>query len=375
MAKRPTRRPPTSRQAPTPKAALHVAVIGAGMAGVACARTLLQAGHQVTLLERAPAVGGRMLTQRTGFGTFDVGAQYFTVRDARLRRVLDDCPSIVRPWSVSTVRVLDEAGRVLASAPPPKEPHFVAKPTMDALPMHWAEPIAQPERFGGLAARLLLSHQVQQIERDALEPARWQLRCELSADPASPGQAVLGGFDRVALALPHPVAERLLATSALAPALRRRLTDVSVAPCWTLLLAYPQASQPDLGAFGPHWNAARSTHHRISWLTRENCKPGRGSIERWTVQANPDWSRRHLNDGDDRVRDKLLRGFAEITGIHALPSYAEARLWPHAQTVTPLGESHLIDTSLGIGLCGDWCLGHRVEDAFISGLELALALV
>jgi predicted NAD/FAD-dependent oxidoreductase len=23
-------------------------------------------------------------------------------------------------------------------------------------------------------------------------------------------------------------------------------------------------------------------------------------------------------------------------------------------------------------LCGDWCIGHRVEDAFISGLELAL---
>jgi predicted NAD/FAD-dependent oxidoreductase len=28
---------------------------------------------------------------------------------------------------------------------------------------------------------------------------------------------------------------------------------------------------------------------------------------------------------------------------------------------------------MGVGVCGDWCLGHRVEDAFISGLELALA--
>jgi predicted NAD/FAD-dependent oxidoreductase len=33
----------------------------------------------------------------------------------------------------------------------------------------------------------------------------------------------------------------------------------------------------------------------------------------------------------------------------------------------------LFDPALGIGLCGDWCLGHRVEDAFVSGLELALA--
>jgi predicted NAD/FAD-dependent oxidoreductase len=27
-----------------------------------------------------------------------------------------------------------------------------------------------------------------------------------------------------------------------------------------------------------------------------------------------------------------------------------------------------------VGACGDWCLGHRVEDAFVSGLEMALAL-
>jgi renalase len=32
------------------------------------------------------------------------------------------------------------------------------------------------------------------------------------------------------------------------------------------------------------------------------------------------------------------------------------------------------DSDAAIGICGDWCLGHRVEDAFVSGLELALAV-
>ena len=373
MSKRPTRSSPRRRTAASAPA-LHVAVIGAGMAGITCARTLLQAGHRVTLLEQEAAVGGRMATQHTEFGSFDLGAQYFTVRDARFRRVLDDTPALVRPWSVSTVRVLDELGHVLASAPPPTEPHYVAKPGMASLLTHWAEPIAQPERFGNLPAHLLLSQRVTQIERDALEPTRWQLRTEDSRDAPDPGQTVLGGFDRVVLALPHPVAHRLLADSGLAPALRKHLGNVSVAPCWTLLLAFPQASQPDMGSFGPHWNAARSTHHRISWLTRENCKPGRGSIERWTVQASPAWSSRHLSDGEQRVRDKLLKGFAEITGIRAAPPYTSIHRWLYAQTDTPLGRSHLLDAGLGIGLCGDWCLGHRVEDAFISGLELALAM-
>ena len=29
----------------------------------------------------------------------------------------------------------------------------------------------------------------------------------------------------------------------------------------------------------------------------------------------------------------------------------------------------------GVGLAGDWCLGHRLEDAFVSGLELALRML
>jgi predicted NAD/FAD-dependent oxidoreductase len=47
----------------------------------------------------------------------------------------------------------------------------------------------------------------------------------------------------------------------------------------------------------------------------------------------------------------------------------------YAKTSQPLGQSHLWNKDQGIGLCGDWCLGHRAEDAFVSGLELALAVL
>ena len=72
---------PSSRRTAT--VPLHVAVVGGGMAGVVCARTLVQAGHRVTLFEKSREFGGRMATRRTEFGGFDHGAQYFTVRDAR----------------------------------------------------------------------------------------------------------------------------------------------------------------------------------------------------------------------------------------------------------------------------------------------------
>lgn len=358
----------------TPAEPMHIAVVGAGMAGVACARTLLQAGHQVTLIEKSRGYGGRMATRETAFGTFDHGAQYFTARDARFARVLLDVQGIVRPWSASTVRVLDERGSILASAPPPREPHYVAKPGMNALVSHWAQPIALPEQFGGLPARSILQHRVMRIERDALDASQWQLRTDDLSVEGEEGHEVLGGFDRVILAIPHMQALELLTTSGLSPGWQSQLQAITVAPCWTLMVAFPNAMQPGMKGFGPHWNAARSVHHRISWLTREGSKPGRGGIERWTIQASPDWSARHLNDSAERVQAKLLKAFAEVTGIRAQPSHVQTHRWHYAQTQQPLGQSHLYDPAQGLGLCGDWCLGHRVEDAFVSGLELALAM-
>jgi len=150
------------------------------------------------------------------------------------------------------------------------------------------------------------------------------------------------------------------------------LSKVAIAPCWTLMLAYPHAVRPGLTTLGPQWNAARSTHHRIAWLARESSKPGRNVVERWTVQASPAWSAEHLEDDEARVQAKLIKAFAEVTGIRAQPSHADTRRWRYAQTTHPLGKSHLWDASTSLGACGDWCLGHRLEDAFVSGLELAL---
>ena len=50
----------------------------------------------------------------------------------------------------------------------------------------------------------------------------------------------------------------------------------------------------------------------------------------------------------------------------------QARCWPEAQTQVPVGAPHLWDAKARLGVAGDWCTGHRVEDAFLSGLTLAL---
>jgi renalase len=342
----------------------HIAVVGAGIAGITCARTLAQAGHRVTVFEKSGGVSGRMATRNTEFGGFDHGAQYFTVRDARFEKALAIASGLVRPWSANTVRILDELGRVVASSPPAREAHWVATPGMNALVQQWAQPLAD-------AGQLVLESAVIRIEADKLHPERWQLQTE------GPGtdSRVHSNFDAVVLAIPSAQAHALLLNSKLEKPLLAALAGVTVAPCWTLMLAFPQALQPTLSHLGPQWNAARSTHHRIAWLARESSKPGRGPIERWTVQASPEWSQRHLEDDAERVKAKLLKAFTEVTGIRAEPSHATVHRWRYAQTTKPLGKTHAWDAKSRIGACGDWCLGHRVEDGFVSGLEMALAII
>jgi predicted NAD/FAD-dependent oxidoreductase len=341
----------------------RIAIVGAGMAAIACARTLVQAGHSVTAFEKSHGAGGRMSTRSSAFGSFDHGAQYFTVRDARFELALATVPGLCRRWSANTVQVLDSHGLVAEAGLPEREPHWVAKPGMSALVKAWAKPLQESKS-------LELQTRVVAIEKDGLNPKQWQLRTEGADD----SRHVFGGFDAVVLAIPGPQAYSLLQTQAKAAALAKKVEKSSVAPCWTLMLAFPQAVQPGLTTLGPQWNAARSTHHRIAWLARESSKPGRGTIERWTVQASAAWSQEHLQDDPSRVIAKLTKAFTEVTGIRAEPAHAEVHRWLYAKTEKPLGVPYLWDAKANIGVCGDWCLGHRVENAFISGLEMALAI-
>ena len=46
----------------------NIAIIGAGMTGVVCARNLKDAGYETIIFEKSRGIGGRMATRRTSEG-------------------------------------------------------------------------------------------------------------------------------------------------------------------------------------------------------------------------------------------------------------------------------------------------------------------
>lgn len=110
----------TARQRSTPDAL----VVGAGLAGIACALDLCRAGLRVTLLEASDGVGGRMRTDRRDGFLLDRGFQVFNtaypqvkrrlaLRDLRLRPFT---PGLLAQTSEGRVRIADPTRRLRAAA-------------------------------------------------------------------------------------------------------------------------------------------------------------------------------------------------------------------------------------------------------------------
>ena len=68
---------------------MSVVIVGAGLAGLACARTLQRHGVEVTVLEASDGVGGRVRTDLVDGHRLDRGFQILLTAYPEAQRVLD----------------------------------------------------------------------------------------------------------------------------------------------------------------------------------------------------------------------------------------------------------------------------------------------
>lgn len=317
-----------------------VAVIGAGISGLAAARTLVDRGFDATVFDKGRGVGGRMSTRRTAVGRFDHGAQYFTARDERFRQRVDDwCDAgVVERWSGRVIEL--ECGRVSQRA---SADRFVGVPGMNAICKRLAREVV-----------VNTGKRVVSVRRDST----WQLAAE---------DQQLGEFDHLIVSIPAEQSAELLGERT---ELIAEIRAASLAPCWAAMFAFVDPVDfPADGIF--------VKNSPISWMCRDTSKPARlSSSECWVVHASADWSSQNIDRDADSVAGELLaQFFRELQVEPARPVHAVAHRWRYASPVHHLAEGFLQDQSQQLSICGDWCLGNRVEAAFLSGTAAAEALI
>ncbi|MBS7538015.1 NAD(P)/FAD-dependent oxidoreductase [Ancylobacter lacus] len=324
-------------------AAAHIAIVGAGMAGLAAARRLQAAGFAVTLVDKGRDVGGRMATRRaTGFA-FDHGAQFFTARSESFRAVVAQWRAAGQAdiWDAST-------GGAGALAEGAAEPMLVGTPGMTA-----------PCRAMAAGLPVALACTVTGLHRDGVG-----YTLSTATGPVdTPGN---GRFDAVLLAVPAPQAAALVAP--LRPGWAGRLASIRYAPCWALMAGFEGRR-----ALPP---SRRPMDDMLRWIAHDSGKPGRAEDGTAVVaHAMPDWSRANLERPAEEIAPLMLARLREVSGITASPVHLAAHRWRYALVEQPLGEACLWDPATRLGLCGDGCLAPRVEAAFASGEALAARLI
>lgn len=314
-----------------------IAVIGAGMTGIICARALVDAGYDVTVFEKSRGLGGRMATRRVGKTlTIDHGAQFITARSDEFKDFMQ------RACKSGTADVWHP--KLEEDEDAPNDDWFVGKPRMNSF----LKPLANGLNIRAKAV-------VSSITR---AEQGWKVAC-LKAEPET--------FDRVICTTPVDQARNLLATET---AMIDAIQNVTVAPCWALLMASEARLRVDA-------EVLRAPTDDIAWMARNNTKPGRGAAGSvWVVHASVDWSRQNLEMDQDDAIDALLALVADIAGKRMpVTTYESAHRWRYAQTETPLGQPFVSSDDGTLYVGGDWCLGARVEYAYQSGNAIADALI
>lgn len=316
----------------------RVAIVGAGMSGLACGHALTEWGYDVVLFDKSRGPGGRVCTRRRESARFDHGAQYFTVSDPQFDRVIQRLgdAGVVAPWVGRFGTWTDGSMSVKDSG----RPRWVGVPRMSALPKAVAY---------GLDIRLQ-----RRIVKITTVENMWALTDDQGG--------VASGFDWVVVTCPGPQAQSLIPV---ASPLYGVAGGFDYQPCWAAMIGFESPVQ-----WG--YDGVALDHDVLAWVARDSSKPGRGDGERWVLHAQPGWSRMNVDTEPEGVLRALRAAFREVSGgLPAETAVGGIHRWLYARSTQVGSRPVNLDPSLRLGLCGDGASGARLEQAWLSGIELA----
>ncbi|MEN2494960.1 MAG: Renalase [Hyphomicrobiaceae bacterium hypho_1] len=302
-----------------------IAIIGAGMSGMACASHLAEAGVNVSVFDKGYNLGGRLATRIQDGFTFNHGAPGFAAEGSAFKSFTD---------KLKLLGALDNIG-------PPDAP-LVGLPYMNCLlkPLTCNIDVHRSVEIGCINKNY----------------EGWGLK-------STKGQ-VYGTFNAVMICIPAAQAQKLITSfkSDWIP----RLKSVAYDPCLTMMIAF-EGKQPN-SKYASHEN------HPLIWrqIRQSNNGEDNDIPSRWVVHASLDWSSRYLECDVTKISNDFAREFLHLHNIeYKNPLFLQSHRWRYARVSNPLGRPSLFDDKLGLGLAGDWCLGPTVENAFDSGIDAA----
>lgn len=314
-------------------------IVGAGISGLLAARLLQANDVDVTVLDKARGVGGRMATRRIHDAVFDHGAQYFTARDPIFKQLINRMTLVgaAKEWAHG-FSMADGTFKNTG------EPRFRGAEGMTSIPKYIAQ---------SLDVRLQTK-----VTRIDLLNEQWQLTAEHGES-----------FSSDALIVTSPVPQSLNMMAAgnftLPTDAQSALEAIDYDPCiavMVLLNAAGNIPQP-----GGVWHSGEP----IYWIGDNQQKGISPQHQAVTIHAGPEFSDQHIDDLD-QAGQRLLEAAADwLGGLDNVQDYqVHGWRYSHPQVLYP-NECLKIDEPLPLIFAGDAFAGPRVEGAALSGIAAA----
>ena len=317
----------------------EVLIVGAGIAGLRAARTLHDAGKAVVVLEKSRGLGGRAATKRLHGTHADHGAQYFTTRDPRLQSQIDEWvgTGVLKVWTRGFHKLTPDG----LEAPDEGYPRYAFPDGMNT--------------FGKLLG-------------DGLDVRREALVTGLAKTAGGWNVTLADGTPYTAetLILNAPAPQALiLGQGVFSSATQDALSRVTFAPCLALMAGFAQTA--------PEWSGIEAKDGPVSWLANDSGKHSRTDTKETTLvlHGSPAFSEVHLETPETALPEMLA--VAASLGF-TNPSWTQIQRWRFSKVTQPYDGSYLKEDD-SLYLCGDWCGGAKVEAAYLSGLEVAGAVL
>ena len=323
---------------------MRVGVVGAGVAGLAAARTLAQKGCEVTVFEAADHVGGRCRTVRVGEYVFDPGATSIVPRG--------------HPVEALVTEELDATGLVSITSP---------------VLTHDGRRIFQGD---GMAAQSRYCY-VQGIQRfaellaDGLNVQKGR-RIEAIEAPKDGGYSVLGqAFEALVLATTSTEAERLMSVVGD----QRKAFNTRYRSCISVMLGFAREFHAQYHAI-----VAIESVHPMHWLSIETLKVPQGRAPEGhtalVVQMGPKFSKWNFEADDAAVVEDALVDVERVLGKgFESPTVQAIVRWAQSQPETTSGFDSVNPPGTKLVMAGDGLEGGRIEHAYDSGVKAAKLLL
>jgi renalase len=329
-----------------------VVVIGAGMAGLTCAKELSQTGLNVKVIEKSAGVGGRLATRRLQGTWADHGAQYVSVHGEEFGRFIANLQQqgIVREWTRSITQLSPEGEQSSDSSR--MYPRYTCPLGMTAIAKYLATD-----------REILLSTRVVEVN---IQAQAWQLTLDS-------GEEIL--TSAIVSTIPAPQFLALF-QSVLSDRsdLIKAVQSVKFHPNITIMAGYAISQ-----IVPQEWRAFRCVDDFIlSWISFDSTKhPEQITQPVFVFQSTSQFARQSLEETDlEKVGKPILQKAGEYLGAWlSNPEWWQLQRWRYALVEEALGLDCLTTKfPLPLVCAGDWCAGKNLEGAYSSGIAASAAV-